>query len=179
AAVVRDRRPAVVATYEAGGGYGHPDHVRAHDVTIRALELLAADDEPLPALWQVVAPETTVRAARRALAAHPGARELLAADGRLTLPDPDEELPPLARPDASLPALVSVPMDSVLDDVLGAMRAHATQVQHVMPAAGSEPVLLGWYALSNDVLAPVPSHEFYAPSGPALPGDQVPPGPTR
>ena len=70
-------------------------------------------------------------------------------------------------------------MGPVLDDVLGAMRAHATQVQHVTAAAGGEPVLLGWYALSNDVLAPVPSHEFYAPSGPALPGDQVPPGPTR
>ena len=32
AAVLRDRRPAVVVGYEPGGGYGHPDHVRAHQV---------------------------------------------------------------------------------------------------------------------------------------------------
>ncbi|MFB8227782.1 PIG-L family deacetylase [Cellulosimicrobium sp. NPDC055967] len=186
AAVVRDRRPAVVATYEPGGGYGHPDHVRAHDVTVRALELLDADGEPAPALWLAVAPESTVRAARRALAAHPAVRALLAADQGLTLPDPDEDLPPVARPDASLPPLVGVPVAPVLDELLAAMRAHATQVQHVTAAAtagstaGEEPTgLLGWYALSNDVLAPVPSHEFYAPSGGALPGDPVRRGPTR
>ncbi|GAA4723698.1 PIG-L family deacetylase [Promicromonospora umidemergens] len=41
AGLVRARRPVVVATYEPGGGYGHPDHVRAHQVTVRALELAA------------------------------------------------------------------------------------------------------------------------------------------
>src|SRR5690349_18876390 len=33
--VLRSRRPEVVVTYEPAGGYGHPDHVRAHDVTTR------------------------------------------------------------------------------------------------------------------------------------------------
>ncbi|MFF2270468.1 PIG-L family deacetylase [Cellulosimicrobium cellulans] len=187
AAVVRDRRPAVVATYEPGGGYGHPDHVRAHDVTVRALELLDAAREPVPALWLAVAPESTVRAARRALAAHTAVRALLADDAALVLPDPDKDLPPVARPDASLPLLVTVPVVPVLDELLAAMRAHATQVQRVTAAgvgagssAGDGPEgVLGWYALSNDVLAPVPSHEFYAPSGGALPGDQVRPEPTR
>ncbi|WP_426311291.1 PIG-L family deacetylase [Cellulosimicrobium sp. E-16] len=187
AAVVRDRRPAVVATYEPGGGYGHPDHVRAHDVTVRALELLGAAGEPVPALWQAVAPASTVRAARSALAAHPAVRALLADDAALVLPDPDEDLPPVARPDPSLPLLVTVPVAPVLDQLLAAMRAHATQVQRVTAAVGAEGSgegddlegVLGWYALSNDVLAPVPSHEFYAPSGGALPGDQVRPEPTR
>ncbi|MGM7423473.1 PIG-L family deacetylase [Cellulosimicrobium sp. CpK407] len=186
AAVVRDRRPAVVATYEPGGGYGHPDHVRAHDVTVRALELLETAGDPVPALWLAVAPESTVRAARRALAAQPAVRALLAVGAGLTLPGPDEALPPVARPDASLPPLVAVPVAPVLDELLVAMRAHATQVQHVTAAAtaGStaeeEPTgILGWYALSNDVLAPVPSHEFYAPSGGALPRGQVRREPTR
>lgn len=181
AAVVRDRCPAVVATYEPGGGYGHPDHVRAHDVTVRALELLDAAGEPVPALWLAVAPESTVRAARRALAAHPAVRALLAGDADLALPDPDEDLPPVARPDAALPRLVTVPVAPVLDEVLAALRAHGTQVQRATAAVddrGDGPGevagdLLGWYALSNDVLAPVPSHEFYAPSGGALRGDQV------
>ncbi|WP_253182096.1 PIG-L family deacetylase, partial [Cellulosimicrobium cellulans] len=61
AAVLRARRPAVVVTYEDGGGYGHPDHVRTHEVTVRALELLAGSGEDVPALWQAVAPESAVR----------------------------------------------------------------------------------------------------------------------
>ena len=35
AALVRAWQPDVLVTYDAGGGYGHPDHVRMHDVTRR------------------------------------------------------------------------------------------------------------------------------------------------
>lgn len=38
-ALVRARRPHVLLTYGAHGGYGHPDHVMAHRVAVRALEL--------------------------------------------------------------------------------------------------------------------------------------------
>jgi len=181
AAVVRDRRPGVVVTYEPGGGYGHPDHVRTHEVTVRALGRLGGAGEPVPALWLSVAPESAVRGARRALAQDAGARALAAAEPTLTFPDPDEDLPPFARPDESLHGLVTVPVAPVLEAVLAALRAHATQVQH---AGATEPgatvsAQVGRYALSNDVLAPVPSHEFYVPSGVALPTDPVAPGTTR
>ncbi|MFC8923597.1 PIG-L family deacetylase [Cellulosimicrobium sp. NPDC057127] len=174
--VLRERRPAVVVTYEAGGGYGHPDHVRAHEVTVRALELLASSGDAVPSLWQVVAPESAVRAARRALADRPAVQPLLTGPGRVTLPDPDETLPPLAVPDARLgdaSPLVAVPVAPVLTAVLAAMRAHATQVRLASasdagPFGPTPEPLVGWYALSNDVLAPVPSHEFYAPSRAAL-----------
>ncbi|MFI2702785.1 PIG-L family deacetylase [Cellulosimicrobium composti] len=179
AAVVRERRPAVVATYEPGGGYGHPDHVRAHEVTVRALDQVAAAGEPVPDLWLSVAPESAVRAARRALAEDAQVAALLAADERLTLPDPDEDLPPFARADETLGTLRAVPVAPVLDAVLAAMRAHATQVQHATAAERGTAASLGWYALSNDVLAPLPSHEFYAPSGGALPGAPARPRPTR
>jgi N-acetyl-1-D-myo-inositol-2-amino-2-deoxy-alpha-D-glucopyranoside deacetylase len=33
---IRRYRPDVVTTYNEFGGYGHPDHIRVHDVTIRA-----------------------------------------------------------------------------------------------------------------------------------------------
>jgi N-acetyl-1-D-myo-inositol-2-amino-2-deoxy-alpha-D-glucopyranoside deacetylase len=39
---IRDFRPAVVLTYDAYGGYGHPDHVQAHRVTLVAVEAAAA-----------------------------------------------------------------------------------------------------------------------------------------
>jgi LmbE family N-acetylglucosaminyl deacetylase len=34
--VVRRYRPDVITTYNAFGGYGHPDHIRTHDVAVRA-----------------------------------------------------------------------------------------------------------------------------------------------
>jgi LmbE family N-acetylglucosaminyl deacetylase len=34
--LIRRHRPDVVTTYNAFGGYGHPDHIRTHDVAVRA-----------------------------------------------------------------------------------------------------------------------------------------------
>ena len=46
-----------LVTYEADGGYGHPDHVRAHAVAVRALEMTgpAASGRNLE-LWEVTKP---------------------------------------------------------------------------------------------------------------------------
>jgi LmbE family N-acetylglucosaminyl deacetylase len=35
--LIRLYRPDVVTTYNAYGGYGHPDHIRVHDVAVRAV----------------------------------------------------------------------------------------------------------------------------------------------
>jgi N-acetyl-1-D-myo-inositol-2-amino-2-deoxy-alpha-D-glucopyranoside deacetylase len=204
AALIRARRPAVVVTYEPSGGYGHPDHVRAHAVTVRALELAAdpawrpdGGSEQLrggePAggvgqqtepwadaeLWQAVAPAAEVREARATLAALPAAGAVAAADG-LTFADPDEDLPPFAKEDLDhadrwsrlsrpvstastpgAPTVVRVDVGPVLDRVTAAMRAHATQVQHATALARPEGPVAGWYALSNDVLAPILTTETY------------------
>jgi N-acetyl-1-D-myo-inositol-2-amino-2-deoxy-alpha-D-glucopyranoside deacetylase len=39
AEIIRELRPAVIVTYDEFGNYGHPDHVQAHRVTMRAAEL--------------------------------------------------------------------------------------------------------------------------------------------
>jgi N-acetyl-1-D-myo-inositol-2-amino-2-deoxy-alpha-D-glucopyranoside deacetylase len=36
--LVRIHKPDVMTTYNAFGGYGHPDHIRTHDVAVRAFE---------------------------------------------------------------------------------------------------------------------------------------------
>jgi N-acetyl-1-D-myo-inositol-2-amino-2-deoxy-alpha-D-glucopyranoside deacetylase len=36
--LVRQYQPAVMTTYNNYGGYGHPDHIRAHDVAVRAFD---------------------------------------------------------------------------------------------------------------------------------------------
>src|SRR4051812_24957759 len=54
-AVVREIRPQVLVTYDEQGGYGHPDHIQAHRVAMRAVEAAAdpAFRPDLGAPWQV------------------------------------------------------------------------------------------------------------------------------
>jgi N-acetyl-1-D-myo-inositol-2-amino-2-deoxy-alpha-D-glucopyranoside deacetylase len=42
--LIRTLRPHVVVTYDANGGYGHPDHVRANVVTTAAVAAAGTDD---------------------------------------------------------------------------------------------------------------------------------------
>jgi LmbE family N-acetylglucosaminyl deacetylase len=39
--IIRRHRPDVVVTYDAHGGYGHPDHIMAHRVTVASVEAAA------------------------------------------------------------------------------------------------------------------------------------------
>jgi LmbE family N-acetylglucosaminyl deacetylase len=48
AGYLRELRPRAIVTENAGGGYGHPDHIRCHEVTLRAWELAADPAAPLP-----------------------------------------------------------------------------------------------------------------------------------
>jgi N-acetyl-1-D-myo-inositol-2-amino-2-deoxy-alpha-D-glucopyranoside deacetylase len=40
--VIREVRPQVLVAYDPNGGYGHPDHIQAHRVAMRAAELAGA-----------------------------------------------------------------------------------------------------------------------------------------
>ncbi len=61
AAILRRERPQVVVTYPEDGGYPHPDHIKVHRVTMRAVALAADASFAVPALdelpadpaWQV------------------------------------------------------------------------------------------------------------------------------
>lgn len=178
AGLLRERRPDLVVTYEPGGGYGHPDHVRAHAITMRAVELAAGDgaassdtsatraDGWAPAVAWAVAPAAALRAGYAALAADPTARAVLSAaaddrratrEGPLEPPDPAGPLPSVAT---DAPGDLVVDVLPVRDRVLAALRAHATQVQAVTPL--DHPDAVACYALSNLVLAPVLPRESYA-----------------
>ena len=45
--ILREERPDVVITYDADGGYPHPDHLRVHEVTVHAFHA-AADAAQFP-----------------------------------------------------------------------------------------------------------------------------------
>jgi N-acetyl-1-D-myo-inositol-2-amino-2-deoxy-alpha-D-glucopyranoside deacetylase len=48
--IMREIRPQVMITYDENGFYGHPDHIQAHRVAMRAAEL-AGEDGPQKIYW--------------------------------------------------------------------------------------------------------------------------------
>jgi N-acetyl-1-D-myo-inositol-2-amino-2-deoxy-alpha-D-glucopyranoside deacetylase len=179
ARVLRERRPDVVVTYEPGGGYGHPDHVHAHTVATRAVELAAVPAAPdltdLPVhvvpvvLWAAV-PDAALRAAYAALSGSPAVTVARADEPALTLPDPDGPLPSVAVREDEI--ALTVDTGPVLPRVVDALGKHRTQVGSIVTAtpvaAAPDAEVTGCYALSNHVLAPLLDREWYrfAPGSP-------------
>jgi N-acetyl-1-D-myo-inositol-2-amino-2-deoxy-alpha-D-glucopyranoside deacetylase len=59
--------------------------------------------------------------------------------------------------------LVTVDATAVLARVVAALHAHTSQVQHASIATPAQDAdVVGWYALSNGVLAPLLATETYA-----------------
>jgi N-acetyl-1-D-myo-inositol-2-amino-2-deoxy-alpha-D-glucopyranoside deacetylase len=125
--VIREVHPQVVVTYDENGGYGHPDHIQTHRVTMRAVEL-AADptyDTERGRPWEV---------AKVYWGAVP--KSVLAA-GLAVLRERGDELPfevpsdnvddlPFGTPDELVTTVVEG--TAYLEAKLAAMRAHATQI---------------------------------------------------
>jgi N-acetyl-1-D-myo-inositol-2-amino-2-deoxy-alpha-D-glucopyranoside deacetylase len=145
ASAIVELRPQVVVGYEPGGGYGHPDHVRAHLITMRAIELAEARPEgwAVPKVYWVVMPESLVRATFGALASAEGA----AYHG----PDPAGRMPSEVVPDSQVTTAIDAM--AYTSAKIAALRAHQTQVT-VSPDGA-------FYALSNEVRRPVIGLEFY------------------
>lgn len=139
--VILDVRPQVVVTYDPDGGYGHPDHIQAHRVATRAVELAGEAGWEVPKVYWNRAPRSVVEAAFTRL---------------------DDALPGLpfaaaARVD-DLPGVVD---DSVITTEIdgtahaaaktAAMGAHATQLE----------VTGAYFALSNALAQPLLTTEYY------------------
>jgi N-acetyl-1-D-myo-inositol-2-amino-2-deoxy-alpha-D-glucopyranoside deacetylase len=55
ARLIERLEPAAVVTYDPEGGYGHPDHIQAHRVLMRAVELSAW---PVPKVYWIARPRS-------------------------------------------------------------------------------------------------------------------------
>jgi N-acetyl-1-D-myo-inositol-2-amino-2-deoxy-alpha-D-glucopyranoside deacetylase len=135
-AVLEEVRPQVVVTYAADGGYGHPDHVRAHEITVAAVRRVPAR------LFCTVHGRSTLDAGLAGLAD--------AAAMPFQLPGPDE-LPSV--PDAQISTRIDVAAQR--DARIAAMRAHATQI--ALWTSGDTVAL----AMSNLVAQPLLDVEEY------------------
>jgi N-acetyl-1-D-myo-inositol-2-amino-2-deoxy-alpha-D-glucopyranoside deacetylase len=158
--VIREVRPQVLATYDPGGGYGHPDHVQAHRVAMRAVELAVApgtSGEPgapgwdVPKVYWAAVPESLMRSMLRRLdETGENPFEGWSADG---------PLPSMVAPDDAVTSAVDG--SAYVEAKTAAMRAHATQINVEGP----------FFALSNGVGQPLAGYEFYRlvkgePAGP-------------
>jgi N-acetyl-1-D-myo-inositol-2-amino-2-deoxy-alpha-D-glucopyranoside deacetylase len=138
--LVRQYRPQVLTTYNNYGGYGHPDHIRAHDVAVRAFdragdpawypEQLEAGLEPWAPLklYEQVIP-ASLREAMEARLAH------LGRPSPWSPPDgagPEERaifeahLARMMIPDASVTTWIDV--GDVLQQKWDAIRQHVSQI---------------------------------------------------
>jgi N-acetyl-1-D-myo-inositol-2-amino-2-deoxy-alpha-D-glucopyranoside deacetylase len=127
AAIVRRVRPDVVVSDDEHGTYGHPDHVKAHRVTVRAVALAADEDADVPGEpWQVAKRYVHTLTKTRLWQAHEG----LVAAG---LPSPfgDTEVAsvddlPFGTPDDQLTTVVDV--EPWLATKRAALLAHRSQI---------------------------------------------------
>jgi N-acetyl-1-D-myo-inositol-2-amino-2-deoxy-alpha-D-glucopyranoside deacetylase len=149
-AIIREQRPHVVVTYDPKGGYGHPDHVRTHTVTVAAVAAAStgAADYPgerwaVPKFYWTVLARSAFKAAFKAL------------DGGDLRPawavPPLEEIP-FGYPDEDIDAVVEAGPDALAAKV-AALAAHATQV--LIGPTGRV------CALSNNMAMPILGHEHY------------------
>ncbi len=52
--VIIETKPQVLVTYDEIGGYGHPDHIQAHRVAMRAAQLAAPEWEISKIYWNIM-----------------------------------------------------------------------------------------------------------------------------
>ena len=126
-ALIRDRRPQVLITYNEVGGYGHPDHIQAHRVAMYAYQLAAMPHyrPDLGGSWRIDRLLWTAMSESRL---REGLRALRAAGDTSTFGglDPEGSLGPMAASDDA----IAVEIEGVewVRRKLDAMRAHATQI---------------------------------------------------
>lgn len=122
-AQIREFRPTVLVTYDAFGGYGHPDHIQNHRVSVVAVEAAgvellhpeAGEAWRIPKVYLQTIPRSFVATANRELTAR-------------GLPSPfgQDEAPPIGTPDELVTTVVDV--NEHLPQKLAALRAHRSQV---------------------------------------------------
>jgi len=155
--VIEETRPLVLLTYDADGGYGHPDHIAAHQVSMAAV---ARATWRVPRVLGVVRPVAASTAALAAL-------EIPASYSRV----PAADLGTLIEDTA---VAVAVPVTRWSGQRRAALAAHATQVT-LFGGAGVGGTESGGadatgFALSNGFGQPLADHEYYR----VLAGDPVP-----
>jgi len=134
--IIDEVKPHVLITYDEFGGYGHPDHIQAHRVAMRATEKSAWD---IPKIYWNVMPISVIQE---------GIDAMKGIDSDFWGAEKAEDLP-FAKDDSFVHALVDG--NAYVEKKMNAMKAHATQIAVDGP----------FFALSNNVGLQVWGNEYY------------------
>jgi N-acetyl-1-D-myo-inositol-2-amino-2-deoxy-alpha-D-glucopyranoside deacetylase len=115
--IMREVRPQVVITYDANGFYGHPDHIQAHRVAMRASELATAQGFGPDKIYWTTIPRSVMAAGKEAFAE--------SAENPFADLDDIDDLP-FGTPDDEVAARIDA--TEYHDRKEAALRAHATQI---------------------------------------------------
>jgi N-acetyl-1-D-myo-inositol-2-amino-2-deoxy-alpha-D-glucopyranoside deacetylase len=134
--VIEEVKPHILITYDEIGGYGHPDHIQAHRIAMRASEKSKWQIQKI--YWNTM-PKSVV-AESMAKMKELGS-DFFGADNVDDLP--------FAKEDSFVTSLIDG--NSFVDAKMAAMKAHHTQIALDGP----------FFALSNNLGLQVWGHEYY------------------
>ncbi len=134
--VIDEVKPHVLITYDEFGGYGHPDHIQAHRVAMRAAE---KSEWNIPKIYWNVMPVSVIQE---------GIDAMKGIDSEFWGAERAEDLP-FAKDDSFVHALVDG--NAYVEKKMNAMKAHSTQIAVDGP----------FFALSNNVGLQVWGNEYY------------------
>lgn len=138
-AIILEIKPHVLVTYDEFGGYGHPDHIQAHRVAMRAAELARPRGWSIQKIYWNTIPISVIES---------GIEAMKDTGNQFFGVEKAEDFP-FAQPDA----LVSTVIDGekYVSQKMDAMKAHPTQIAVDGP----------FFALSDNLGFKVWGLEFY------------------
>jgi len=137
--IILEIKPQVLITYDEFGGYGHPDHIKAHQVAMRAAELAANQGWQVSKIYWNTMPRSVIQM---------GIEKMKEVGSDFFGAQSADDLP-FAKPDELVTTVVNAP--EYVPQKLAAMKAHATQISVDGP----------FFALSNNLGLSVWGDEYY------------------
>ncbi len=136
AKIIEEVKPHVLITYDEIGGYGHPDHIQAHRVAMRASEL---SNWQIAKIYWNTTPKSVIAE---------GIAKMKEIGSDFFGAESVDDLP-FAKDDAFVTTLIDG--NAYVDAKMAAMKAHETQIALDGP----------FFALSNNLGQQVWGHEYY------------------
>ena len=137
--IILEVKPQVMVTYDEIGGYGHPDHIQAHRVAMRAAELGRAKGWEIKKIYWNTIPKSVIEQ---------GIEAMKGTGNQFFGVDKAEDFP-FAQPDELVTTVIDA--ESFAERKMQAMKAHPTQISVDGP----------FFALSDNLGFKVWGQEFY------------------
>lgn len=137
--VILEIKPQVMITYDENGGYGHPDHIKAHQVAMRAAELSRTAGWEISKIYWNTIPISVIEE---------GIKALEGTGSDFFGVEKAEDFP-FAAPDELVSSVITA--EDYVPQKMAAMKAHPTQISVSGP----------FFALSDNLGFKVWGREFY------------------